>query len=90
MLRFEWHRGGHALTIWNRTYTRSFNLQYCPMWERWHFSLSNNGGRLPHECFDLNLHVGRLAFSWTLWGIGPRWARLLRFLPDNARSRRGY
>lgn len=74
------------MTLWLFKQRVSVGCVYGRYWESPVFSISNNGGRLADECFDLNVNLWRLGFSFTLWHIGA-WSKLLRYLPDNARCK---
>jgi hypothetical protein len=74
------------MTLWLFRHRLSLSADYCPMWDRPVFFVSENGGRHPHECLDLNAAVWRLHFSVTFWGIG-RLAHLLRHIPDGRNGR---
>lgn len=56
-------------------------LGYYPMWPP-HFSLTENGGRLPRHCLDINWCIWRVGGSFTVWGLG--WlGYVLRYVPSS-------
>ena len=68
------------MTIWMFRNRVSVGMQYCGVWPRPMWYVSENGGRQYHECFDCSIVLGRVWLNLTVWGIG-RLSKVLRFLP---------
>lgn len=84
-MKIERYHSRH-ITIWFGKERVNLSAVYIPQHPAvW--NIHNNGGRKPHECFDLGIRLGKIELGLTLWRIGA-WSRLLRFLPNNAEMMR--
>lgn len=55
--------------------TKCINLNYYKCWDKPKFQIYTNGAKKKNgdKCFDLNIHIGRLAFSYTNWDLQKEW-----------------
>lgn len=68
------------MTLWLFNQRVTLSARYCPTWDRPMYYLTDNGGRKPDECLDINLTIWRFAMSLTIWGIGGL-STVLRYMP---------
>ena len=55
--------------------TKCISLYYFEGWDKPKFEIYTNGGkrRDGDKCFDLNIHIGKLAFCYTNWDLQKEW-----------------
>lgn len=83
------HREGHLQRTWWPAGGRvALAVGFYPTWRGFRLAITDNGGRLAHECLDLQAQIAVFHVGLTLFGIG-RLALLTRHIPRGPRGR-GY